>query len=116
MNISAILVLILGLVFQTGPSCSTAGQPAIASAAMDCSSMNDSDLPMPGNDGKDMAKACHACVSRLAEAPPVIVSLFWKDFVPGMKPQDEIAERASKPPTPPPRRPIFETFQPDHGV
>lgn len=104
MKLLTILVLVFGLVLQTGPLCSTAGQPAAASMTMDCSGMEGDDLPVPESHGKDMAAACHACVSRVAEPSTVPQSRVWKDIVPGMKHQNAIPGIALKPPIPPPRR------------
>ncbi len=104
MKLVAGLLLSLGLVFQAGSSCSSAVQPAPTSMSMDCSGMDESDPPMQDSDGKDMATACHACVSRIAELPAVPRSLVWKDLVPGVELQNAIRGTALKPPTPPPRR------------
>ncbi|MFM2021832.1 MAG: hypothetical protein RJB02_1540 [Pseudomonadota bacterium] len=103
MKLLAVLLLTLGLAFQAGPSCATAGQTTMVSIAIDCSAMDDPSRSTPESDGKDRVAACHACVSRLAEAPTVSRGFGCKNFVPVVELQNAIPGNASKPPTPPPR-------------
>jgi len=103
MKLFTALLLVLGLVLQPGPSCSVAGLEAAMSMGMDCSGAEDGDPPMPDSNGKDMAAACHACVSRLAETPTAPQYLVWQHFVPGVPRQNSISGIALKPPIPPPR-------------
>lgn len=104
MKLLTALLLVLGLVFQPGPSCSAADLHAAMSMGMDCSDAEGGDPPIPDNSGKDMAAACHACVFRLAETPIAPQSLVWKHLTPGEPLQNAISGIALKPPVPPPRK------------
>lgn len=112
MKLFTALLLVLGLVLQPGPSCSVAGLQAAMSMGMDCSGAEDGDPPMSDSHGKDMAAACHACVSRLAETPTAPQYLVWQHFVPGVPRQNSISGIALKPPIPPPR----EQATPEYSI